>query len=132
MPVTEPTDADIAARLAYRYSPRTVRECLRTTLLRRQAWTIHQQIAGRESEAIARDWMTGMNPQLGDRAPLLAIGAGRIRDVEVAAGAYLEERAAIPHALRVEHEQLLDRLDGAVDIEAGLAEILERKESNRP
>jgi len=51
---------------------------------------IIRQIADRECPGVARAWMTGMNPHLGDEAPLLAIVDGLASDVEAAARAYLD------------------------------------------
>ncbi|MFE9448337.1 hypothetical protein [Streptomyces sp. NPDC006739] len=51
---------------------------------------VFRLIADRETEAIARAWMIGQNPHLGDQPPILAIRDGRAHDVEGAARAYLD------------------------------------------
>lgn len=62
---------------------------LTTPEQRQTATQIITQIATRESEAIARAWLIGMNPHLGDEAPLLAIADGRGDQAQAAAHAYL-------------------------------------------
>ena len=54
------------------------------------ALQVMRQLAERECPGVARAWMTGMNPHLGDESPLLAIVDGRASDVEAAARAYLD------------------------------------------
>jgi hypothetical protein len=54
------------------------------------AWQVMRRLADRECPGVARAWMTGMNPHLGDEAPLLAIVDGLASDVEAAARAYLD------------------------------------------
>ena len=54
------------------------------------AWQVMRRLADRECPGVARAWMLGMNPHLGDESPLLAIVAGRAGDVEAAARAYLD------------------------------------------
>lgn len=88
--MTDFTDDDITALLLAHYGQSIVRGVLPPER-RRQAWQVHGLIASCDGEAVARAWMIGMNPHLGDQAPLVAIGAGRIRDVEEAAKAYVEE-----------------------------------------
>jgi hypothetical protein len=51
---------------------------------------VFQLIAAREGEPLARAWMLGMNPHLGDENPILVIRDGRTREVEGAARAYLD------------------------------------------
>lgn len=82
------TRMQIAILLTNWYGPAIVRAFLPTHELRRRAWTVHQQIADRETPSVARAWMIGRNPQLDDQEPIRAIAAGRIRDVEQAAANY--------------------------------------------
>lgn len=76
------------AFLTAQFGPRAVAR-LTTPEQQQAAHRISQLLAAGEGAAIARAWMVGMNPQLDDQAPLLAVADGRFADVEVAARAYL-------------------------------------------
>lgn len=56
----------------------------------RAALQVFQLIQDAESLYTARAWMIGMNPQLEDEAPAQCIADGRMRDVMVAARAYVD------------------------------------------
>ncbi|MEU8777109.1 XRE family transcriptional regulator [Streptomyces sp. NPDC048606] len=56
----------------------------------RAALQVLQLIQDAESLYTARAWMIGMNPQLEDEAPAQCIADGRMRDVMVAARAYVD------------------------------------------
>ncbi|MEV6572907.1 XRE family transcriptional regulator [Streptomyces sp. NPDC051577] len=56
----------------------------------RAALQVFQLIQDAESLYTARAWMIGMNPQLEDQAPAQCIADGRLRDVMVAARAYVD------------------------------------------
>ncbi|MFJ8162139.1 XRE family transcriptional regulator [Streptomyces sp. NPDC096136] len=56
----------------------------------RAALQVFQLIQDAESLYTARAWMIGMNPQLDDEAPAQCIADGRMRDVMVAARAYVD------------------------------------------
>lgn len=58
---------------------------------RQTAATVFKLIAATESADIARAWLIGENPRLGDRAPLLAIRDGQADAVLCAARCYIEE-----------------------------------------
>ncbi len=55
----------------------------------RNSYYILQLLAQSNSDHTVRAWMIGMNPQLGDEAPAEMIREGNIRDVLVAAKAFL-------------------------------------------
>ena len=56
---------------------------------RQQTADVFQLIADADGEALARAWMIGRNPQLGDDNPILTIADGRTVEVRAAARAYL-------------------------------------------
>lgn len=53
-----------------------------------RVWT---QIAGAESDHVARLWFIGANPRLEEVAPVTAIRDGRFGDVSAAANAFVED-----------------------------------------
>lgn len=55
----------------------------------RATYQIFQLLATQESPYTVRAWFVGLNPQLDDESPAVAISEGRIRDVMVAAKAFL-------------------------------------------
>ncbi len=55
----------------------------------RDSYLILQFLAQTNSDHTVRAWMIGMNPQLGDFAPADVIREGNIRDVMIAAKAFL-------------------------------------------
>ncbi|MEU6331456.1 hypothetical protein ABZ851_29895 [Streptomyces sp. NPDC047049] len=66
--------------LVAQFGPKLVAEFLDDADKRRHARDTFHLIASnyrREGGAIARAWMSGMNPHLDDDAPFLVIGAGR-------------------------------------------------------
>ena len=54
----------------------------------RTAYRAFQIINAADNEYAARAWFIGLNPQLGDEAPTIAIREDRLRDVIVAAEAF--------------------------------------------
>ncbi len=54
----------------------------------RTAYRAFQIINAADNEYAARAWFIGLNPQLGDEAPTIAISEDRLRDVIVAAEAF--------------------------------------------
>ncbi|MGW7636141.1 hypothetical protein [Streptomyces decoyicus] len=68
-----------------------VTDWLNTDEHRDQAHALHQLIADREGPYIAAAWLIGMNPHLGDDAPLQAIRNGCGVDARSAAHAYLND-----------------------------------------
>lgn len=137
MDAAQHTDSDVEIFLLERYGPALV-NLLPTAMARRTAWQIHQRIADYGGDSLARCWMIGMNPALGDRPPILAIGGGHAAEVEAAVITFeddlgLQESAvdAINQALAAlflrlgpppQHEPL--------DVEAGLAKIIKPKEGD--
>jgi hypothetical protein len=55
----------------------------------RGAFQVFQLLLTEESPHTVRAWFVGLNPQLDDESPATAISEGRIRDVLVAAKAFL-------------------------------------------
>jgi hypothetical protein len=54
----------------------------------RTAYRAFQTINAVDTEYAARAWFIGLNPQLGDTAPVIALSEDRLRDVLVAAEAF--------------------------------------------
>ena len=59
--------------------------------LAHRVWT---QIAGAESDHVARSWFIGANPQLGEDTPLTALRQDRSAQVVAAAAAFVEDQPA--------------------------------------
>jgi hypothetical protein len=57
----------------------------------RGAYQIATLLLGQEAPATVRAWFAGMNPQLGDRPPVLALADGETADVLHAARAFLAD-----------------------------------------
>jgi len=55
----------------------------------RNAAMISRQLLGVDAAYTVRAWFIGMNPQLGDDAPIDAIAADRFKDVAAAARAFI-------------------------------------------
>jgi len=55
----------------------------------RVAYQIFRLLLAEESKYTIRAWFIGLNPQLNDESPLLAINEGRFQEVMVAAKAYV-------------------------------------------
>jgi len=55
----------------------------------RAAYQVFRLLATQESPYTVRAWFVGLNPQLDDESPATAIREGRVRDVIVAARAFL-------------------------------------------
>lgn len=55
----------------------------------RAAFQIFHLLQGEESPHTVRAWFVGLNPQLDDETPVDAIREGRVKDVLVAARAYI-------------------------------------------
>lgn len=55
----------------------------------REVFRIFQLLQTQESPHTVRAWFVGLNPQLDDESPAEAISDGRVRDVLVAAKAFL-------------------------------------------
>ncbi len=55
----------------------------------RTAYQIFRLLLAEESKYTIRAWFIGLNPQLNDESPLLAINEGRFQEVMVAAKAYI-------------------------------------------
>jgi hypothetical protein len=55
----------------------------------REAFHIFQLLLTQESPHTVRAWFVGLNPQLDDESPAQAIREGRVKDVLVAAKAFL-------------------------------------------
>jgi hypothetical protein len=55
----------------------------------RAAYQVFRLLATQESPHTVRAWFVGLNPQLDDESPAAAISEGRVRDVMVAAKAFL-------------------------------------------
>lgn len=55
----------------------------------RAAFQVFVLLNQEENDYTVRAWFIGMNPQLGDRAPAIAISEGDYQDVMAAARAYL-------------------------------------------
>lgn len=82
------TDTKIAADLHVWFGP-TAARTLTTAVQRAAAHRIHRMIADTAGDAVATMWMVGMNPHLGDQAPLDAIADEYGQDAEAAARGYL-------------------------------------------
>lgn len=82
------TDTKIAADLHAWFGP-TAARTLTTAVQRAAARRIHRMIADTAGDNVATMWMVGMNPHLGDQAPLDVIADGHGQDVEAAARGYL-------------------------------------------
>ena len=65
--------------------------CCISFLLITAVWT---QIAGSESDHVARSWFIGANPQLGEDTPLTALRQDRGAQVVAAAAAFVEDQPA--------------------------------------
>jgi len=55
----------------------------------RVAYQVFRLLLAEESKYTIRAWFIGLNPQLNDESPLLAINEGRFQEVMVAAKAYV-------------------------------------------
>jgi hypothetical protein len=55
----------------------------------RAAYQVFRLLATQESPYTVRAWFVGLNPQLDDESPATAVSEGRVRDVIVAARAFL-------------------------------------------
>jgi hypothetical protein len=55
----------------------------------RAAFQVYQLLQEEESAHTIRAWFIGMNPQLNDEAPAMVLREGKVRDVLVAARAYI-------------------------------------------
>jgi hypothetical protein len=55
----------------------------------RGAYQVFRLLMTQESPHTVRAWFVGLNPQLDDESPATAIGEGRMKDVMVAAKAFL-------------------------------------------
>ncbi|MFE4867672.1 hypothetical protein [Streptomyces sp. NPDC056682] len=84
------TDASPAAELRAALGP-GLYDLLSTPAQQADAITVFRLIADVEGDHLARAWMVGMNPHLGDRAPLLVIRDGDTAAVIAAAHAYRGE-----------------------------------------
>lgn len=67
----------------------TAARTLTTAAQRAAAHRIHRMIADTAGDSVATMWMVGMNPHLGDQAPLDVIAGGHGQDAEAAARGYL-------------------------------------------
>ncbi|MFI1204792.1 hypothetical protein ACH4VR_36090 [Streptomyces sp. NPDC020883] len=76
-----------ARLLTDQFGPR-IAGLLNTRGKRAQAVDVFDLVARRDGDAVARAWMRGMIPPLGDGNPLLAIRDGRGADVVAAARSY--------------------------------------------
>jgi len=56
----------------------------------RAAHRVWIMISTAENDHVARAWFIGSNPRLGEEAPALALGEGRIAEVVAAATAFIE------------------------------------------
>lgn len=65
------------------------RPCRATEERLRTAYRTFQTINGVDNEFAARAWLIGLNPQLDDEAPVTALRDDRLRDVIVAADAFV-------------------------------------------
>lgn len=54
----------------------------------RTGFRVVQVLTRTDNAHAARAWMIGLNPQLGDVAPIIALAEGQLRDVVVAAEAF--------------------------------------------
>jgi hypothetical protein len=78
---------DHKASAAWALSKRTPQPAAEQRL--RAALQVFLLLQSEENAHIARAWLIGMNPQLGDSSPAEVLRDGRFKDVQAAARAYI-------------------------------------------